>query len=161
MATYCNECGAMLQEGETVCRRCGTPVEGQAVEKVQPQLQPQLQEVSEQTSIQPYQQAPIQSVTLFNELKPYYREEFSKIYEGNGSYRVKFNKAAFLLWGPWYLTHIGGLGGIVTLIGWIIMLAAVPVGLGILGLLVVGLSEGINGTSQYYTKYMKKIGMQK
>lgn len=51
MATYCNECGAMLQEGETVCRRCGTPVGGQAVEQVQPQLQ----EVSEQTSIQPYQ----------------------------------------------------------------------------------------------------------
>lgn len=39
MATYCNECGAMLQEGETVCRRCGTPVGGQAVEQVQPQLQ--------------------------------------------------------------------------------------------------------------------------
>lgn len=157
MATYCNECGAMLQEGETVCRRCGTPVGGQAVEQVQPQLQ----EISEQTSMQLYQQAPIQSVTLFNDLKPYYREEFSKIYESNGSYRVKFNKAAFLLWGPWHLTHIGGLKGIVMLIGWIIMLAAVPVGLGILGLLVVGLSEGSDATSQYYTKYMKKIGMQK
>ncbi len=157
MATYCNECGAMLQEGETVCRRCGTPVGGQAVEQVQPQLQ----EVSEQTSIQPYQQAPIQSVTLFNELKPYYREEFSKIYEGNGTYRGKFNMAAFLLWGPWYLTHLGGLKGIMMLIGWVIMLVIVPVGFGILGLLVVGLIAGINSTSQYYIKYMKKIGMQK
>lgn len=156
MATYCNECGAMLQEGETVCRRCGTPVGGQAVE----QLQPQLQEVSEQTSMQPYQQAPIQNVTLFNDLKPYYREEFNKIYESNGSYRGKFNMAAFLLWGPWYLTHIGGLGGILALVGWIFMLVTVPVGFGILGLLVGGLSEGINGTSQYYIKYMKKIGMQ-
>lgn len=53
MATYCNECGAMLQEGETVCRKCGTPVGGQTVEQVQPQLQSQLQEVSEQTSMQP------------------------------------------------------------------------------------------------------------
>lgn len=157
MATYCNECGAMLQEGETVCRRCGTPVGGQAVEQVQPQLQ----EVSEQTSIQPYQQAQIQSVTLFNELKPYYREEFSKIYEGNGTYRGKFNMAAFLLWGPWYLTHLGGLKGIMMLVCWIVLLVTAPVGVGILGLLVVGLSEGINGTSQYYTKYMKKIGMQK
>lgn len=161
MATYCNECGAMLQEGETVCRRCGTPVEGQAVEKVQPQLQPQLQEVSEQTAIQPYQQAPIQNVTLFNDLKPYYREEFSKIYEGNGSYRGKFNMAAFLLWGSWYLTHLGGLKGIMMLVCWIVLLVTAPVGVGILGLLGVGVIAGVNSTSQYYIKYMQKIGMQK
>ena len=30
MATYCSECGTMIQEGEAVCRRCGTPVGGTA-----------------------------------------------------------------------------------------------------------------------------------
>lgn len=60
-----------------------------------------------------------------------------------------------------YLTHLGGLKGIMMLVCWIVLLVTAPVGFGILGLLGVGVIAGVNSTSQYYIKYMQKIGMQK
>ena len=134
MATYCSECGTMIQEGEDVCRRCGTPVGGQPV--------------------------PVQSPSLFSDLKPYYREEFTKIYESNGKYNGKFNVKAFLAWGPWYMMHLGGGKGVWMLICWIVLICCIPLALtGAVGLLLVGILAGINSTKQYYGTYMKKCGL--
>ena len=47
------------------------------------------------------------------------------------------------------------------LVCWIVLLVTAPVGFEILGLLGVGVIAGVNSTSQYYIKYMQKIGMQK
>lgn len=105
-----------------------------------------------------YQQ--VGNASLFSDLKPYYREEFTKIYESNGKYNGRFNVKAFLAWGPWYLMHIGGGKGIRMLICWMVLICCIPLALtGAIGLLLVGILAGSNGTKQYYSTYMKRYGL--
>lgn len=72
----------------------------------------------------------------------------------------KFNVKAFLVWGPWYMMHLGGGKGVWMLICWIVLICCIPLALtGAVGLLLVGILAGINSTKQYYGTYMKKCGL--
>lgn len=156
MAIYCKECGTMILDGETVCRRCQTPVGEQAV----PPQQVNQQQLSQQP-VQPCEAASVQVAAnqpqgLFDGLPSYYREEFTKIYNSNGKYRGKFNAAALLLWGPLYLMKIGGGKGICYFIIWLISILAMFGGIGIVSTIGTGVLFGICFNSVYYKCYMKK-----
>lgn len=156
MAIYCKECGAMIADGETVCRRCQTPVEGQAVPPQQVNQQQLFQQPVQPCEAASVQVAAKQPQGLFDSLPSYYREEFTKIYNSNGKYHGKFNAAALLLWGPLYLMKLGDGKGICYFILWLISILAICGGIGIVSTIGAGVLFGICFNSDYYKCYMKK-----
>lgn len=150
METYCRECGAMLQENESVCRRCGTPVGVQSAQQTPVQNHQQTPTQNcQQTLVQSYQQSPVsQQNACFNGLKPYYFEEFTKIEESGEQYKGKFNICAFLFGSIWALVKGCWLSAIMS-----IVISVVTCGI---GGVVYWFIFGFRGNYMYYCARIKK-----
>ncbi|WFD08783.1 DUF2628 domain-containing protein [Tepidibacter hydrothermalis] len=134
---YCQECGSETNENQEICIKCGV------------RLKTTINNESKLSGFKKHLEGDGNCNTNFSKLKPYYQEEFTKIYESNESYRGKFNWAGFFFGPIWALTK-----GI-----WIPPLAVLIlalIGFGPIPASIYGIICGFKGNYIFYNYYVRK-----
>ncbi|MBI3793679.1 MAG: DUF2628 domain-containing protein [Nitrospinae bacterium] len=125
---FCSSCGAVIKAAAEICPKCG----------VRQKSAPQAEDASKK--------ALEQAILGFSYLEPYYQIEFKKIFESKGTYKGKWNWAAFFFGPYWAFSKRLWVSGLIWLVIFLVI-GALTAGL---GAFISLFYYGMYGNSLYY-----------